>query len=170
MLSHSFFIQLYLLTLLLYACRPTPTLAPSATGTASPMPSPTCYLQPQPTGEKVIPPTIEPPSPLQVQPGDEISLHYSGGYIIGNNARICGDNNIVGYIYSDDLPSYTYSQRTVMVSFEDNTITTVECEYECTIDLVIPVDIPLGGGELRLHASSFGDVTFDIEIVEEGTP
>lgn len=163
-------IELYLLTLLLYACRPTATPAPSVTGTSLPMPSPTCYLEPQPTGEKYIPPNIEPSPPAHLHPGDEISLHYSGGYMIGNNARICGNDNIVGYIHSDELPSYTYPQRTVMVSLEETTLTTVECEYECMIEFVVPDDIPLGAHQLRILASSISHVTFDVEIVAEGTP
>lgn len=134
-----------------------------------PAPSPTCYLEPQPTGEKYIPPKIDPSPLAQAHPGDEISLHFSGGYIIGNNARVCGDD-ITGYVYSDDLPSYTYSQRTITVSLEDNTLTTVECGYECTLEFVIPPDMPLGARELIVNSIYFSEITFDIEIVEEGTP
>jgi hypothetical protein len=155
--------------LLLSACYLGPTPLPTQTGTSSPAPSPTatCYLQPQPTGEKVIPVQIEATPPAQAWPGESISIHFSGGYIILNNARVCGENNIVGYVYADELPSFSY-QRTVRVFMDDDLLAAVECNNTCGLELVIPTDTSLGMHQLRLQTPH--SETFDIEIVDEGTP
>ncbi len=166
-----FFIATCLFVLLLYACRPTPGPIPSPTDTSpsTPDPTPTCYLQPQPTGEKYIPANIETPAPAQVQPGQPISIHFSGGYIILNNARVCGENNIVGYIYDDELPSFSY-RRTVQVSLDDNTLTTAECDNECAIEVIIPAGTAPGIHQLILQIPRIRDVVFDIDIISTPVP
>jgi hypothetical protein len=157
------------IALLLAACHLGPTPLPAQTGTFSPAPSPTatCYLQPQPTGEKVIPIQIETPPPAQAQPGESISIHFSGGYTILNNARVCGENNIVEYVYADELPSFSY-QRTVRVLMDDDLLAAVECNNKCRIALVIPADTSLGMHQLRLQTPH--SEMFDIKIVDAGTP
>ena len=167
---HSRFpIYAWVLVLLLGACYLGPTPLPAQTGTSSPAPSPTatCYLQPQPTGEKVIPIQIEAPPPTQARPGESISIHFSGGYTILNNARVCGENNIVEYVYTDELPAFSY-QRTVRVLMDDDLLAAVECNNECGLELVIPTDTPLGMHQLRLQTPH--NEMFDIKIVGEGTP
>ena len=167
---HSRFpIYAWVLALFLTACHLGPTPLPAQTGASSPAPSPTatCYLQPQPTGEKVIPIQIETPPPTQARPGESISIHFSGGYTILNNARVCGENNIVEYVYADELPTFSY-QRMVYVLMDDVQLVAVECNYECGLELVIPTDTPLGMHQLRLR-TPYSEM-FEIKIVDEGTP
>lgn len=93
------------------------------------------------------------------------SVCFSGGYgYILNNAKICGENNIVGYIYDDELPSFPH-HRTVHVSIDDSPLTAIECDNKCMIEATIPADTSPGKHQLILQIPRLSDVVFDIEAV-----
>lgn len=151
--------------LALVACTASPTTSPFPPGLSSPTvsPEPTCYLIPQPTGEKFIPVTIGTPPPPQAQPGETITFSFSGGYLILNNAQVCGDE-VVGYIYTDELPSFSY-QRTIRVLIDNERLADLDCDYDCCIKVTIPVTASQGLHRLRLGSPfGLGRLEFDLEI------
>jgi hypothetical protein len=163
---------LCVLGLTLVACTSSPPTTPSPPGYSSPAVSPDskCYLLPQPTGEKIIPVTIGTPPPPQAQPGETISLSFSGGYLIVNNARVCGDNEVVGYIYADELPGFSY-RRTVRVSIDKKTLAELECDYDCRVEVTIPDSTGQGLYRLRLGPPfGFRGLDFDLEIRASKSP
>lgn len=169
-LRNALFLCVFGLTLL--ACTASPTTTPSPPGFSSPTlsPEPTCYLIPQPTGEKIIPVTIGTPPPPQAQPGETITLSFSGGYLIVNNARICGDNEIVGYIYADELPGFSY-QRTVRASIDNESLAELDCDYDCCVEVTIPVTASQGSHRLRVGPPfGFRELEFDLKISASQSP
>ena len=132
-----------------------------------PGPTPTCYLVPQPTGEKYSPATMEISPPAQASPGQSVTVRFSGGYgIISNNARICGEK-IVGYVYRDELPSFS-PQRTVQILFDERRLTMAECDHECEITFVVPTDASPGLHRLELQIPTLREaLLFDIPIADD---
>lgn len=143
---------------LLNACSPhtIPTQATEAL-----QPTPTCRLLPQPTGEKIIRPTIEVPPAAQIVAGQPISLTLSGGYVILNNAVMCGDK-LLNYVHGDELPDFNW-ERTVEIRLDDRTLTIVKCGYRCQIKVNTPAGITPGAHKLAL-AIGWEVVTFEVKI------
>jgi hypothetical protein len=129
-----------------------------------PQPTPTCQLQPQATGEKYVAATVEASPPARASPGQEIIVVVSGAYgLVGNNAVVCGDGEVVEYVFSDGLPSFNW-QRTVEVRLDGRTLSVVECENPCRIELILPPQTPVGMHELALVTRGVEPVTFEVEI------
>lgn len=147
------------LSWLLAACADPP---PAPALTATPLPSPTCYPLPQPTGEKYLPPTIEAAPPMQVSPGQTITVTFSGGYIILNNAITCGET-VVEYKYSDELPNFTWDRR-VEVWWDDQVLATVQCAYRCRVETAVPQDASPGAHQLSVDAFMGDEITFDLQV------
>ena len=125
---------------------------------------PACTLQPQATGEKIVKPTIESP-PSKAQPGETLRISLSGGYVAFNNARVCrGD--VVGYIFSDELPTPEIIRR-VIIRLDDRELAVVHCPgAKCEFEFVIPADASPGGHELVLVTPWLIETKFDIEIIK----
>jgi Tol biopolymer transport system component len=125
-------------------------------------------LLPQPTGEKYSPALIKTSPPAQATSGEAVTVRFSGGYgIISNNARICGEET-VGYIYSDELPSFS-TLRTVQLVFGGQQSATAECDRECEITALIPTGTLPGTYRLELQIPTFFEaIYFDIQIVDNG--
>jgi hypothetical protein len=128
----------------------------------SPAPTPTCYPRPEATGEKYIPATIEPSSPLQAAPGEAIAIHITGGYLIVNNAIVCGEGNVTGYVHADRLPGFTWD-RTVLARLDGLEISRTTCGYTCRAEIVIPAGASPGVHQLEVRAGA-GMATFAIQI------
>lgn len=144
----------------LAACRPTPT----------PGPEPPCAIYPLPTGEKVIPAVVGTPPPPSALPGETISFSFSGGYLVANNLCVCGDRGIIEYVYSDQLPGYSY-RRTVEVRLDDQMVSRVGCDRDCPIAVTLPTAI--GPGLHRLDVSGPGigsELDFELLIVLTPVP
>lgn len=154
--------------LLLISCNEPATPTPFSPGTRRPTvsPEPTCYLLPQPTGEKIIELEVTRSPPLQVAPGQRVIVSFSGGYVIFNNARVCGESNVVGYVHSDELPGYSY-ERTVRIRLDDEFIAETECGMACAVSLEIPEGIAHGKHriEVRPRYGWRNELTFEIEVL-----
>jgi hypothetical protein len=131
----------------------------------TPAVQPVCTLQPQATGEKIIRPTIESLPDAQAHSGETLLVSFSGGYVAFNNARVCG-GDIVGYIYSDDLPTPEIIRR-VIIRLDDRELAAVDCPgLKCEFEFMIPADASPGQHELVLVTPWRIETKFDIEIVE----
>lgn len=126
-------------------------------------PTPTCYPLAQPTGEKVILATVEATPPAQVIPGQTVTVDFSGSYLIANNAIICGENEIAGYAYSDELTSNYNWDRQVSIKLNEQVLDTITCGYTCEIEVTIPDNLSPGIYQLVL-SSYLEDITFDLAI------
>ena len=170
-LSAQFLFVVCMSLLCLFACRPSSSPASSRAVETSPGPgpTPTCYLLPQPTGEKYSPALIKTSPPAQAKSGQAVTVRFLGGYgIISNNARICGEETM-GYIYSDELPSYS-TRRTVQLVLGGQQVATVECDRDCEITAIIPPGTLPGSYRLELQIPRLLEETyFDIQIVDNGS-
>jgi len=159
-------IGLSALCLLLAACRALRTLTVAPTWTAEP----TCQILPQATGEKPIPIVLGPPPPSHAYAGQTIHVSFSGGYLVGNNAVICGEDGIVDYVYSDELPGWSYA-RPVALQIYDHRFGERECDYECAITTTIPGTVDVGVYPLYVVAPVPGrTLEFELFIVPSPTP
>jgi hypothetical protein len=134
----------------------------SSPSSPAPVPTPTCYPRPEATGEKIIGPTVEASPPAQASPGQVITIRFSGNYIIVNNAIVCGET-VVRHAHSDELPVFNWD-RTVEVSLDEQPLTTVECGYQCQVDVTIPQDIPSGAHELILN-TNWESISFALQVI-----
>jgi len=139
---------------LLSACYPPPSPPPQST--------PTCYPRPQPTGEKIVGATVEAPPPTQVSPAQTITLTLSGGYIIANNAIVCGESSVVRYAFSDELPGFSWD-RSVDVMLDASTVASIHCGYECRVEVTIPADTAPGPHQLVVR-TGLERVNFDLLV------
>jgi hypothetical protein len=98
---------------------------------------------PQPTGEKYIPIVVGTPPPSYAYAGQTIHVSFSGGYVVGNNAVSCGDKGIVDYVYSDELPGWSYARQAALQIY-DQRFGESECDYRCAITASIPVSVDVG--------------------------
>lgn len=157
---------LCLLLSCLAACT-VPQPSPAVTGTphlTEAGPTPTCYLQPMPTGEKIVKATIEAAPPAQAQPGDALSLRFSGGYVAVNNARMCGAE-VVGYVHDDELATPRVI-RHVTIRLNDQVLAERDgCPADCQLDFIIPVETPPGRYMLTLTTSWAEETRFELEII-----
>ena len=141
---------------LLSACAAPPPTAPR------PQPTPTCQLQPQATGEKYVGPTVEASPPARVAPGQAIAIMISGAYgFVRNNAVVCGDGEIVDYVFSDELPTFNW-RRAVEVRLDGRTLTVVECENPCRIEFALPPQTPSGTHALSLVVFAAEPATYEV--------
>lgn len=129
----------------------------------TPEPTPTCYPRPEPTGEKVIGATIEAPPPGHISPAQTITITLSGSYMIANNAIVCGENNILRHVHSDELPGFSWD-RSGKVMLDAATIASFNCGYTCRVEVTIPADTPPGPHRLALQAG-WERVDFDILVI-----
>ena len=150
------------IVLALFGCATPPTNPTQTPVTATPKPA--CTIMPQPTGEKLIPIVQGTPPPLQVKPGEQFTLSFSGGYMIMNNARTCGDDGIVTYIYSDELPGYSY-ERSVQVLLDGEDFVRPICDYDCQLAITLPDTLEPGPHDLQLDLPFFNEVAFDLIVV-----
>lgn len=133
----------------------TPTVEPTAT----------CYPVVQATGEKIIYPTVEATPPARLASGQTITVTFSGDYVILNNAIVCGEDGIVGYVYSDELyPDYNW-ERQVTIQLNEQTLDSISCDYTCRIEVMIPDDTLPGAYQLVL-SPPFLDISFDLVVTE----
>ena len=155
-------IVLAILCLFLAACSTLRTLTVS--------PEPTCQIQPQPTGEKYIPIVLGTPPPSYAYAGQAIEVSFSGGYLVGNNAVICGEERGVEYIHSDELPGWSYA-RTIALEIDGQRFGERVCEYECAIAGTIPGTIDVDVYPLYvLIPAPVRVLEFELFIVPSPTP
>jgi hypothetical protein len=150
------------LCLLLAAC--------GALRTATVTPEPTCEIVPQATGEKWIPIVRVTPPPSYAYAGQTIQVSFSGGYLVGNNAVVCGAEGIVDYVHSDELPGWR-DVRTVAFQLGDQRFGERTCAYDCTITGTIPGAIDVGVYPLYVLAPvRLRELAFELFIVPSPTP
>ena len=140
------------------------------TGTVPPdLKEPTCQILAQPTGEKYIPIVLGTPPPSYAYAGQAIEVSFSGGYLVGNNAVICGDQD-VDYVYADELPGWSYA-RTVALEIDGHRFGERVCDYECAIAGTIPGTIDVDVYPLYvLIPAPVRVLEFDLFIVPSPTP
>lgn len=126
-----------------------------------PSPTPTCYPQPQTTGEKYVAPVILATPPARLQPGQTLTIGFSGNYLITNNAIICA-GTIVRYAHSDNLPGFIWEERTIEVRLDDRPLTTARCGYTCRVEVTMPRDLAAGTHKLIVRAPREA-ITFLVE-------
>lgn len=81
-----------------------------------------------------------------------------------HQARICGDGEIVGYMYADELPGFSY-RRTVKVSLDNESLVEMECDFDCHVEVTIPVSTSPGSHRLRVGPPfGFRELDFELEI------
>jgi len=130
----------------------------------------TCQVVPQATGEKWIPIVSGTPLPSYAYAGQEIQSSFSGGYLIANNAVVCGEKGIVDYVYSDELPGWR-GERRVNFELDGQRFGEGLCGYECTISGTIPSAMQVGVYTLYVGIPGrVRDLTFELFIVPSPTP
>lgn len=140
---------------------PTTKVSPDVLSTLEiPIP-PSCTPYPLPTGEKVIHPTVEATPPNQFISGQVLTVTFSGGYAISNNAIVCEDNEIIGYAHSDELDSNYNWDRQVTIQLDERVLERVNCDYICQIEVTLPENLSPGIHKLRLPYK----MAFEFEIV-----
>ncbi len=124
-----------------------------------------CELIPQPTGEKILPLIVEVAPPAEVQRGESFPIEFAGGYLISNNARVCVDGSIDGYIFANEVPGYDYHRR-IQISLGDELLAELECIYECNSQITIPNETTPGEYILSIGTpSKFLSAQFNILVV-----
>ena len=136
----------------------------SAPTSVTPVVTPTCYPRPEPTGEKIIRPTIETAPTAQVAPGQTVTVVFSGSYLVANNALVCGGDQVVGHVYSDQLPGFRW-ERTVEVRLDERVLNTVECGQTCKIEVTLPTDVAPGAHRLILIANGTR-LSFELQVTD----
>ena len=135
-----------------------------------PTPTETCQIIPQATGEKWIPIVAGTPPSSYAYAGQEIQSSFSGGYLIANNAVVCGEKGIVDYVYSDELPGWR-GERRVGFELDGQRFGEGLCGYECTISGTIPSAMQVGVYTLYVGIPGrVRDLTFELFIVPSPTP
>ena len=129
----------------------------------------TCQLVPQPTGEKWIPIVAGTPPPSYAYAGQEVQTSFSGGYLVLNNAVVCGDEGIVDYVHSDELPGWR-DERRVRFDLDGQRFGEGLCGYECTITGTIPSTMQVGVYTLYVGIPvRVRDLTFELFVVPSPT-
>ena len=137
---------------------------------AQPTPTETCQIVPQATGEKWIPIVAGTPPPSFAYAGQEIQASFSGGYLVINNAVVCGDKGIVDYVHSDELPGWR-GERRVGFDLDGQRFGERVCGYECTVTGTIPSAVQVGVYTLYVGIPwRARDLTFELFIVPSPTP
>jgi hypothetical protein len=99
-----------------------------------------------------------------VVPGQTVTVVFSGSYLIGNNALVCGSEQVVGHAYSDELPGFRW-ERAVDVYLDERVLNTVECGQVCTIEVTIPLDVVPGAYHLILTTGG-ARLSFDLQVTD----
>ena len=138
-------------------------------GGPTPIPD-TCEVVPQLTGEKWVPIVAGTPPPSYAYAGQEIQTSFSGGYLVANNAVVCGDKGIVDYVHSDELPGWR-GERRVEFELDGQQFGEGRCGYECTVSGTIPSTMQVGVYTLYVGIPGrVRDLTFELFIVPSPTP
>jgi hypothetical protein len=130
----------------------------------------TCQVVPQLTGEKWVPIVAGTPPPSYAYAGQEIHTSFSGGYLVVNNAVVCGDEGIVDYVHSDELPGWR-GERPVRFELDGQRFGDGVCGYGCSITGTIPSVMQVGVYTLYVGIPGpVRDLTFEMFIVHSPTP
>lgn len=99
-------------------------------------------------------------------PGQRVTVSFSGGFVVPNNARVCGEDNIVGYVHSDELPGFSY-RRTVRIRLDEDVRAETECGMACTVSLEIPEGIAPGMHRIEVRPPNGwrNELTFEVEVL-----
>ena len=138
---------------------------------SGPTPIPdTCQVVPQLTGEKWVPIVAGTPPPSYAYAGQEIHTSFSGGYLVANNAIVRGEEGVVDYVHSDELPGWR-GERPVRFELDGQRFGEGMCRYECSVTGTIPSNVQVGVYTLYVGIPGpVRDLAFELFIVPSPTP
>ena len=64
-------------------------------------------------------------------------------------AVVCGRGDVVGYIPQENLPRFAH-RRVIEVYLDEDLLTSIECQNECSLEFAIPSDASAGVHKLRI--------------------